>query len=476
VPAADVRFLRDLTAADAYGRPILDQQIFDQAFAIVGNARRFVLLDYFLFTDPPDATDTADATRPPRARALSQQLESALLRRKTEVPGLEVVFITDPINDFYAGGRSPLLARLRAAGITVVITDLDRLPDSNPCYSGLWRLLVRWWTPAPPRGVEAPAARPDSRPDGAGSPRFGAWARRLNFKSNQRKVLIADDGGGDLVGLVGSANPQDSSSAQSNVALRIAGPALLPLLDSELAIAHASGWRGDLAPARPGTAIAATAATTPVMAPGSERDFLAGRTLRVRIVTDGAIRAALLERIDEAVRGDSIDIAMFYLADRDVIEALLAAATRGVTVRALLDPNRDAFGDEKSALPNRQVASELIAASDGAIKVRWYRTHGEQFHTKLITIHGPDRLWFMLGSANLTRRNLGDYNLEADVAVEASRAAPIGDEVVRYFETLWSNRALAGVEYSSPYDVYADASQGRYWLYRLMEGTGVSAF
>ncbi len=52
-------------------------------------------------------------------------------------------------------------------------------------------------------------------------------------------------------------------------------------------------------------------------------------------------------------------------------------------MRVLLDPNKDAFGFEKSGLPNRQVASELIAASDGAIKLRWYRTHGEQFHAKL---------------------------------------------------------------------------------------------
>ncbi|HEX7417710.1 MAG TPA: hypothetical protein VF315_06630, partial [Steroidobacteraceae bacterium] len=30
VPVANVHFLRDLTAADAYGRPVIDQQIFDR--------------------------------------------------------------------------------------------------------------------------------------------------------------------------------------------------------------------------------------------------------------------------------------------------------------------------------------------------------------------------------------------------------------------------------------------------------------
>ena len=55
--------------------------------------------------------------------------------------------------------------------------------------------------------------------------------------------------------------------------------------------------------------------------------------------------------------------------------------------------------------PNQSAANALVAASDGAIHVRWYRTHGEQFHTKLAVIYGPSRLWLTAGSANLTRRD-----------------------------------------------------------------------
>jgi len=167
---------------------------------------------------------------------------------------------------------------------------------------------------------------------------------------------------------------------------------------------------------------------------------------------------------------------MLYLSDREIVEALIAAAARGVIVHVLLDPNKDEFGEERSGFPNRQVASELVAASDGAIKVRWYRTHGEQFHTKLVAICGPERVWFTLGSANLTRRNLGDFDLEANVAVETSRNAKPGADVLNWFDTLWSNRAAAGTEYTAPYEVYADPSQGRYWLYRFVEGLGVSNF
>jgi len=45
-----------------------------------------------------------------------------------------------------------------------------------------------------------------------------------------------------------------------------------------------------------------------------------------------------------------------------------------------------------------------------------------------------------------------------------------------YFETLWSNRALLGIEYSADFGVYADSSQSSYWLYRLMESTGLVGF
>jgi phosphatidylserine/phosphatidylglycerophosphate/cardiolipin synthase-like enzyme len=108
--------------------------------------------------------------------------------------------------------------------------------------------------------------------------------------------------------------------------------------------------------------------------------------------------------------------------------------------------------------------------------VRWYRTHGEQFHTKLVTIYGADRLWMTLGSANLTRRNIGDYNLEANVAIETARTSPLGAQILDYYDALWTNRAALGIEYTADYEVYADPSQAHYWLGRFMESSGISSF
>lgn len=466
ITPGDVAFIADITSADAYGRLNASQAIFDQVLGVIRSAHKFVVLDYFLFNSQLGMPQDAG----PAFRQMAGELRDALIERRRAEPDLQVLFITDPINEVYGGITSRDLRLLHAAGVEIAVTNLDALRDSNFMYSSLWRLGIKWWTGGDP----PPGARPgDAQPaaggwlpnplDESAEPiSFGAWARLLNFKANHRKLIIADDGRDGLVTIVGSANVHDGSSAHSNAALKVKGPATLPLLKSELEIARFSGWAGQL------KAVPETPAP-PQQAAGSSGG-------RMKVLTEGAIRSELLERLDSTLRGENIDIAMFYMADRGVVESLLAASRRGVNVRLILDPNKDAFGRAKNGIPNQPVASELVAASDGAIHVRWYRTHGEQFHTKLAMVYGPERFWLTLGSANFTRRNLADYNLEANLAFEVPRSAVISQQVIEYFETLWSNRASLGIEYTADFGYYADPSQLHYWLYRVMEGTGVSTF
>jgi HKD family nuclease len=466
-PIPNATFIADITSADAYGRQNASQGIFDGVLGVIHSARKFIVLDYFLFNSQLGRSPGAG----PAFRQVSGELRDALIERRRELPKLQVLLITDPINEVYGGITSRDLRLLRAAGVEVEVTNLDALRDSNFLYSSLWRLGIKWWS-----GSNAPpgARQGDSEADASGGwlPNpldesaapisFGAWARLLNFKANHRKLIIADDGREGLLAIVGSANVHDASSAHSNVALKVTGPAIRPLLESELQIARFSGWNGQLK--------AVTSEADPPAPPAQTGDG------RMKVLTEGGIRTELLERLDTAGRGDNIDIAMFYVSDRGVIESLLAATHRGVNVRLILDPNKDAFGHAKSGIPNQPVASELVAASDGAIHVRWYRTHGEQFHTKLVMVYGPKLFWLTLGSANLTRRNLADYNLEANLAIELPRRSQMAQQTVDYFETLWSNRASLGIEYTADFGYYADPSQLHYWLYRVMEGTGVSTF
>jgi hypothetical protein len=179
-------------------------------------------------------------------------------------------------------------------------------------------------------------------------------------------------------------------------------------------------------------------------------------------------------RIDAAGKRDSIDIAALYLSQRELVRALLDAAARGVAIRLLLDPGKDGYGYERSGVPNREVASELVAASDGAVRVRWYRTHGEQFSPGFAHIRSAGRAWLMVGTAELSRRDLDDMNLAAAFIIELPSSAAASNDALSWFDTLWFNRAGGGTEYTSDVDVYADASQLDYWYYRLLEASGAS--
>jgi len=450
-PLSQLRFLSDVTGADVFGAPVVRQQIFDAVLAMIGEAREYLVLDFFLFNGQRGAAIDA---RP--HRELSAELRDALLARKRAQPDMHILVIADPINDVYGGLPSRVFADLRGAGIDVVTPDLDALRDSNPIYSAFWRLTMSWWS----GDGSGDAFLPNPLDAGPDQVSFGAWARLLNFKADHRKVIIGDDGKGGMAGIITSANPHDASSRHSNVGLKLAGAALAPLLDSELALAADAGWSRSWQPPE----VPVSAAASP------------DTTARVQVLTEGEISAALVRNFSGARVGDSIDIAMFYLSDRSVIQAVLSAAKRGVAVRVILDPNKDAFGRTKNGIPNRSVATELAAASDGAIKVRWFRTHGEQFHSKLVAMRTATEFWFTLGSANLTRRNLDNFNLEANVAASVPLNAEIATQISAWFDSLWTNRGPPELEYTAEFGTYADPSQGTYWLYRLTEATGLSTF
>ena len=450
-PLNQMRFLSDVTGADVFGAPVVRQQIFDAVLALIGDAREYLVLDFFLFNSQRGASIDAKPHR-----ELSAELRDALLARKRAMPQLNILVIADPINDVYGGLPSRDLASLRDAGIEVVTVDLDSLRDSNPIYSAFWRLTMSWWS----GDGSGEASLPNPLDAGPEQVSFGAWARLLNFKANHRKVIIGDDGKGGITGIVTSANAHDASSLHSNVGLKLSGAALSPLLESELALANDAGWR---------RAWEIPELTANLIASPES-------TARVQVLTEGEIGAAIVRNFAGARVGDSIDIAMFYLSERSVIQALLDAAKRGVAVRVLLDPNKDAFGRAKNGIPNRSVATELAAASDGAIKVRWFRTHGEQFHSKLVAMRTATEFWFTLGSANLTRRNLEDFNLEANIAASVPLNAAIATQISTWFDSLWTNHGPPELEYTAEFGTYADPSQSTYWLYRLMEATGLSTF
>jgi phosphatidylserine/phosphatidylglycerophosphate/cardiolipin synthase-like enzyme len=430
----DVRFLADLTYLDASGERRVDQTIFDEIFATIRGARERIVLDLFLFNEYQG--ELREETR-----ALCSELTLVLLEKKRAIPEIEIVLITDPINTVYGGLSAPHLEQLREAGVRVVMTDLDPLRDSNGMYSAIWRAFVR------PLGGESPGIFPN--PFGGDSVSLRTDLRVLNFKANHRKTLVADSPEG-WVGIVTSANPHDGSSAHGNLALRFTGAAVADLFESERAVADYSG------------------ASFP---PPLERVTKSEGLAQLRILTEGKIGEALDETLSGAGAGDEIAVAVFYLSDRHIVRELVRAHERGARVRVLLDPNKDAFGRKKNGVPNRPVAAELTAAG---IPVRWCDTHGEQCHAKMLLLRRAGEVRLIAGSANFTRRNLRDLNLETNVEVRGPRELRVMREAWAYFERVWANEL--GRRYSVDYEVYADESASKWWLYRVGEFTGIGTY
>jgi len=445
VPAESVHFLADRTYVDSSNQRHSEQEIFTEVLSMISKAKQYIMLDMFLYNDfqgdPPEKT-----------RALASELTQALIAKRQANPEVVIIVVSDPLNTVYGGALSPQFEALRQNGIKVVLTDLTKLRDSNPLYSAVWRTAFQWFGNTPASGFMPHPFSADGH-----SVTIRSWLSLLNFKANHRKLIVADEpqanGGAKIATLVTSANPHDGSSAHSNVAIKVQDGVWQDAITSEQAVGNFSGsdipsFVGDVT--------------------NSEGEVTA------QLLTEGAIQRKLVERIDQTQAGDTIDLAMFYLSERSVITSLIRAAQRGAQIRLVLDPNRDAFGHTKNGIPNRPVAHELITKSDSKIQVRWCDTHGEQCHSKLVLLRSGKQHTMVAGSANLTRRNLSDYNLEVNVLVAADKEIPAIASAQHYFEEMWHN--LNSKTFTTSYETYADSALFKKILYRLQEATGLSSF
>lgn len=434
-PVKNITFLADETYIDASGKRQVEQEIFAEVFTMIGKARRFILVDMFLYNDFQGPVQET-------TRALSGELTAKLIQQKQQYPDMQIIVISDPINNVYGGLPSKQFARLRAAGIQVVITDLDKLPDSMPFYSAFWRVFIK------PFGNSPGGLLPNPFGDGRVSVR--SYLKLLNFKANHRKVVITDQDN-DFTGLVTSANPHDGSSAHRNVAVRFNGAAVNDLLETEKAVLAFSG-----------------ASMPEIHLPVRQ----AKTNTTIQVLTEGKIKLEVLRTLHSTQAGDQVDLSMFYLSDRDVVAALKQLHQRKVIIRILLDPNKDAFGLDKNGIPNRQVAYEL---QQTGIPVRWCDTQGEQCHAKMMIVNYADgSATTFLGSANFTRRNLDDLNLETDVAVRGLQQAAFFSKAQAHFDRMWNN--TTDKRFSTGYEKYEDKSLIKQGLYRIMEHTGISTF
>ncbi|CAB1217387.1 phospholipase D family protein [Acinetobacter bouvetii] len=433
---AEVNFLADQTYIDARGKQQQDHHIFNEMLKMIDEAQTTIVLDMFLFNK-----EVGESTLP--HQTLAQNLTDALILKHRAQPTIEIKVITDPINSVYGGIAPEHYRQLRAAGIDVIETDLRPLRTSNPLWSGFWYICCQDAGNNPEKGWLA-------NPFGQEKITLRSYFNLFNFKANHRKTLVVDTAQG-WKALVTSANPHDGSSRHSNVALVVSGNTAVDVLKTEQAVGRMS--KGDI----------------PMVIMG---EFEGDQSLpQVQVLTEQAIYDQTLQLIETAKSGQKIDLAMFYLSERHIVKALIAAHERGVKLRVLLDPNKDAFGRQKNGIPNRQVASEL---NDAGVPVRWCNTQGEQCHSKMIVKQDAKNAELILGSANFTARNIKNYNLETNLRVVGSAQAAVFKDANQYFDTAWSN--LNDKKMSVDYSRYADESKFKYVIYRFMEWSGLSTF
>jgi phosphatidylserine/phosphatidylglycerophosphate/cardiolipin synthase-like enzyme len=379
-----------------YGSP-LRQEILGSEIGTIDHAEQLIVLD-----------------RSPVTLELTQRL----LARKHSRPNLKVVLLTDPGNEAFGGTPSQYLASLEEAGIIVARVRLDRLRDSNPLYSGLWRLVFGWWS--------------DPFDESPGQVTLPTWSRKLNSKADQRQLMVADDGSGGWTALVAPAG--------APVGLVLRGSLARAMIASELQVA-AWSTDDDRLPSSP------------------PMDGRGVGSIDARFLTEGAIETALLDAIASAGNDDQICIGVENLSDRRLITAALRAAARGARLQVLLARNR---------MPNQAVAAELLHGGGGHIEVRWYALDTGALRPKLLLVRHRADLWMNLGSANFTRRNLGDLNLEAGVELRMPARAGPARAAAGYFAEAWSNAAADADS--------VDVSAADYWHYRFAEASGLSSF
>ncbi len=428
----NVEFYYDLTHRRE-GVVYTEHRIFNQMEKMIENADEFIVMDVFLFNNLYNASEF-------NFPKVSSGIKKALIKKKRENKDIKIYFITDEINTIYGVYNTKELEELEKNGITVILTDLTETNGANRVYSTFWKYFFSWfgtggggWLPNP-FSPEAPKVT------------IRAYLKLINLKGNHRKVLVTEK-----EALVTSANPHSASGYHSNIGFKFDGRIINSVVKSEKAVGELSGVEMKL----------------PAVEFANEGKY------EIQLLTEGKIGEALDRDIDNSQNGDEIYIGMFYLGDKVIVKKLVDAAKRGVQVRLILDENKEAFGMKKTGIPNKVTGKKLIDKSKGKVEVRWYKSSGEQYHTKLVTIKTPDKIIINGGSANLTERNIRDYTLDTNIRVVAPLNSKLAADVEQYFDMLWND---GGDTYIIENEKLEDGYRSNKFLYDIQNISGFSTY
>lgn len=433
----DLDIIFDLTYLDN-GEYIHDQHILDQQIDMINKAQDYIIIDLFLFNDDYDR----EKHTYPKS---TQKFTDALIKKKNQNSNIDIVFITDPVNNFYGAYEQEVFTQMKNAGIDVIVTDLTKLRDPNFIYSGLWRVYIDWL------GRSGLTWIPNLEDKTAPNVNIRTALEGVNAKGNHRKVIITDK-----EAMITSANPHDPSSYHANVAFRFKSNVITDLIKTEQMVGEISKYKGDK-----------------INQEYIQTNNIDNSMGKIRVLTEKQIYYALKENIDNAKQGDTIYVCTFYLCDFDILNSIIDASKKGVQVYMILDPNETALGTKLYGIPNRVAMNKMYKKANGKINIRWYNSNEVQYHTKMMIFKNQDYMNIIGGSANFTRRNIKGFNLETDVEIKVGINTDIAFEMQAYFDKLWNNE---GAGYTVDFDTYKDENIFKYWLYLFEESTGFGTF
>lgn len=425
----DVEFIYDLTYLES-GKRIHEHRIFQAQMDLIRDAQEFILMDIFLYNDE---YTKGEVNYPPQV----SDMTDLLIVKKKDNPEMPIILITDPLNNFYGAYEQSNLARLRENGIEVIVTDLNKMRDSNPLISGFYRAYIQWF------GTGGRGWIRNFFDENGPKVNIRSIIKLANFKGNHRKVYVTENGA-----IVSSSNPHDPSSRHSNVAIKFYGKSMEDLIKSELILVD----------------------NPPEIMENWTAEDVGSSDVQITVKTEEEIYKGLINNIRSTLEGDKIHIGIFYISEFSVLEELGKASARGVEVRIIADLNKDAFGLEKNGTPNRPALSELYEKYP-KLQIRWYNTSGEQFHTKMAYFDYRDKNPIVtLGSANFTRRNLRNLNLETNLELEITKGTKIQNEIDNYFNRIWNNE---DAEYTLPLEEYFEDSNFLRIIWKIQEKFGL---
>jgi cardiolipin synthase A/B len=401
------------------------RQVVDEVIATIRRARKFVVIDVFLFS--------LHHARKDHFVPMTRQIADAFAEKSHPC-----YVITDPINTSYGTAFCEPIAWLHAAGVDVCLTDLKKLRDNNLVYSPFWRLLLQWM------GTGRPSWLPNPLQEGKKTT-LRAVLAALNARGNHRKVIVADEAESHVT-IITSANFEDSGSYFVETAVKIRSTAVARhFLEAEKAVARMSGC------------------TIEVDLPEVPSD---GDALVTPLMGD-QIKRSILNDLRSAGRGDLVYVMTLYLSERDVIDAMVDASRRGAEMVVVLDQNLISFGEKKLGFPNQVVAAELERRS--RIDVQWGNSGEDEFHPKQLLLVKNGRCIATIGSANFTRRSLCNTNLEASVRIDAPLEARFSQDVLHHAR--WVSESPRSVR-----DGEKAGGVFKYLWYRIQEAIGIATY